>query len=843
MEKNIRAYIVCIFLLFISVQTNAQDIKDTVLSFNGIDNYVEITNDTLNTNQFTIEFWARPKNNNDFNNVISQGVQQTNKGLSIGFLNDGRFSFGFYNNSLISTTTHYDETWHHWACVYENTGGNLFARTIYLDGVVLTQDEKAESYTGTGNLSIGQTHWNTRNFNGLIDEVRIWNISRTLTDIVATRDTPLNGNETGLIAYFNFDENSGIIANSNANNITATIHGASWTQRNLYEYSQLISEKTLNPGQSFDYSFQLTNNGWADDTYDISILNGNWNYVISDPVAKTNITSINVNSGATKDFYVTVTVPETGIANGAAETVTVKTISQNDNQYAQTLQIVTQIPTFTFDLSATDNQRIVHPGKSKNYSIQIINNGLTTDSYAIAVSGGNWTYTIMNSSNASVISSMTVGSNGRGIFNVHVEAPSTGITNNQTDPVNLQVTSQNMASVNQQAPLTTTVQTHSFELMKLTSDAYGTLGQTCIYNYQLANTGPNEDTFDFSITGEKKWNYEIKDNTKANITTLTVSGEQRKEFYVYVIIPTTGVNNGETDTVNIVGTSQGDPSVTKQSQIITTSPFYDVSILEPSSPPIVVNGKTTNFFVQLKNLGLYLDKYEASIITSGNWAYEIRNPNDTESLTSLPVMGGGIESFIVKATVPYDLPIGSTDQFTLQVDSLISPLSTDTLQFTTQIPTFDMIISQIPVQAIVAPSNTFNYSVYIKNTCIIDDTYTLTTSSGNWSYTLRNRTNTADINTIAVAGYYSETFILQVGLPGIDSITNGQKDVVNINAISMGNSRVSNAFPITTASASYAFDLSPTTDNDLVYPGIPFLHKVEITNIGDATDTYQISVQ
>ncbi|ETR66954.1 MAG: hypothetical protein OMM_12140, partial [Candidatus Magnetoglobus multicellularis str. Araruama] len=664
--------------------------------------------------------------------------------------NDGRFSFGFYNNSLISTTTHNDETWHHWACVYENTGSNLFTRTIYLDGEVLTQDEKSESYTGTGQLSLGKTHWNTRYFNGLIDEVRIWSISRTLNDIVATKDTPLNGNETGLIACMTLDESMGLTVSSCANAITGTIHGATWRQRNHYVYSVLTNKKTLNPGQSFDYSFQITNDGWVDDIYDISILNGNWNYVIKDPVSGSVINSIAVKANTSQDFAVTVTVPETGLSNGASETVTVKTTSQNKNQYNQTLQVVTKIPTFTFDLSSNNTDIIVHPGKSKNYSIQLNNNGLTTDSYAIAVSGGNWTYTLMNEANTSIISSMTVGAGSSSSFNVHVEAPSTGITNNQTDTVTVKVTSKNMASVNQSMSLITTVQTHSFELMKLSNDEYGSLGQTIIYNYQLANTGPNVDTFNLSITGEKKWTYDIKDKSKTSITTLSVQGEQRKDFYIYVIIPTTGVNNGETDTVNVVGSSQGDPSVTRQSQIITTSPFYDVSIIEPLTPPIVVNGKTTNFYVQLKNLGLYLDEYQASIITPGNWTYEIRNPDDTGSLSSLKIMGSGVESFIIKATVPYDLPIGSTDQFTLKVDSLVNPLSTDTLQLTTQIPTFDMAISQIPVEATVEPSKVFNYNVHIMNKCFLSDSYTLTTSGGNWSYTLRNSSNTSDINIISV---------------------------------------------------------------------------------------------
>ena len=55
--------------------------------------------------------------------------------------------------------------------------------------------------------------YSSRYFDGRIDEVRIWNIARNQEEIVSSMDSSLTGQESGLVAYYNFDEGSGIILN------------------------------------------------------------------------------------------------------------------------------------------------------------------------------------------------------------------------------------------------------------------------------------------------------------------------------------------------------------------------------------------------------------------------------------------------------------------------------------------------------------------------------------------------------------------------------------------------------------------------------------------------------
>ena len=79
---------------------------------------------------------------------------------------------------------------------------------IYINGELVIQ----ESLTGTiavndVPLSIGANNIGHREFfDGLLDEVRIWNVARTQEQIQSAMNTTLTGSEEGLVAYWNFDD-------------------------------------------------------------------------------------------------------------------------------------------------------------------------------------------------------------------------------------------------------------------------------------------------------------------------------------------------------------------------------------------------------------------------------------------------------------------------------------------------------------------------------------------------------------------------------------------------------------------------------------------------------------
>ena len=112
---------------------------------------------------------------------------------------------------------------------------------MYVDGQLISTGSGSKLWQHGGNIRIGRnggTKFHTgdeggsgESFYGDIDEVRIWNVERTASQIADAKDGTLNGDETGLVAYYNFQENSGTTANDSQtlSNNDGTISNASWT--------------------------------------------------------------------------------------------------------------------------------------------------------------------------------------------------------------------------------------------------------------------------------------------------------------------------------------------------------------------------------------------------------------------------------------------------------------------------------------------------------------------------------------------------------------------------------------------------------------------------------------
>ncbi|WP_345027357.1 LamG domain-containing protein, partial [Flavivirga jejuensis] len=128
------------------------------------------------------------------------------------------FNSGSYDDPIIN-----NNEWHHFAITKKMSADtpNTSDYVIYLDGVLASEGTNVNSFwtwedinVATGNFNIGaQQYANSNVFQHFIkaklDELRIWNYAKPLTQIQVQMNTELTGNEdnySNLVAYFKFNE-------------------------------------------------------------------------------------------------------------------------------------------------------------------------------------------------------------------------------------------------------------------------------------------------------------------------------------------------------------------------------------------------------------------------------------------------------------------------------------------------------------------------------------------------------------------------------------------------------------------------------------------------------------
>ncbi|MGC8776172.1 MAG: LamG domain-containing protein, partial [Minisyncoccia bacterium] len=146
------------------------------LSFDGVDDYVNINSVNPFRNPFTVSVWVRfnAVNKGSDNAILGHGSATLNNGLHLGERRT-RGYFGFYSNDIQSNSTLLANMWYHISFIYDGR------KKIYINGV-LDASGASNVYQSTAlNAEIGRYPWSTGwLLNGLIDEVRIYN--RALSD-------------------------------------------------------------------------------------------------------------------------------------------------------------------------------------------------------------------------------------------------------------------------------------------------------------------------------------------------------------------------------------------------------------------------------------------------------------------------------------------------------------------------------------------------------------------------------------------------------------------------------------------------------------------------------------
>jgi hypothetical protein len=189
---------------------NPNGIVNGCLSFNGVNNYVQITNPV--GNDFSIAFWAKTTQ------TAGTGQWYNGAGLvdgdATGVANDfgtalvgGKFAFGVGNpdTTIVSTSPINDGNWHEFVATRVQATGVI---SLYVDGNLQA--------TGTGNvnalnassiLKFGQIASGGGSFNGSLDEIKIFNRALGNNEVTALYNNGVVSQSTPVILQGPVSEN------------------------------------------------------------------------------------------------------------------------------------------------------------------------------------------------------------------------------------------------------------------------------------------------------------------------------------------------------------------------------------------------------------------------------------------------------------------------------------------------------------------------------------------------------------------------------------------------------------------------------------------------------------
>lgn len=214
MKKTLLLFALCAFLTTATAQN--------ALSFDGVNDYVSCTQGgPSGSANRTVECWIKTSNSISTQQIlVDWGQMTTGSRFTLNLINFGKLRIEVGGNGFNSTQSIADGTWHHVAITYDNSAALKFK--MYIDGQLEANQNTtvAVNTSATGGFQIGRRNDMVNYYQGAIDEIRVWDVVRTQTEIQNAMNAEFCSIPPNLVAYFKC--NQGVAGGNNAGQTTLT---------------------------------------------------------------------------------------------------------------------------------------------------------------------------------------------------------------------------------------------------------------------------------------------------------------------------------------------------------------------------------------------------------------------------------------------------------------------------------------------------------------------------------------------------------------------------------------------------------------------------------------------
>jgi hypothetical protein len=213
-------YCLLSFLLILLVNISGSNVfgQNHFLNFDGVDDHVVVNpNPPYSNTSLTLEAWIRTSGGGQNQGIVGFAHSTLSRSVELR-LEYGKLQFGIWNGSTWQRVTSLGfvntGNWTHVAVTRNNSSIRLYINGIFaISGTITNLGTVTELVIGHFKFNNALRTSPNHGFPGEIDEVRVWNVVRTASEILNNKDSELTGGETGLVAYYNF--NQGICGSNN----------------------------------------------------------------------------------------------------------------------------------------------------------------------------------------------------------------------------------------------------------------------------------------------------------------------------------------------------------------------------------------------------------------------------------------------------------------------------------------------------------------------------------------------------------------------------------------------------------------------------------------------------